>query len=281
VSNTSRRDRRERRNRNSVITQVPQPATSFASPLTSAAPTPSAPSAPVVPLPSANVEVAFAPLPPVAPEGPASVLPSPASSSGPPTPGAANGVSSPPRTPADAETRKSMPPLTVDELVVHGEKALAERDVLEAMRCFERAFAQAPDNPTTQSRLGLLLALERGQIRRGLELCNRATAACGNADAWLCLARVELRAGDKQRALQSARSGLQKDADHRGLGRLLEELGIRRAPVFSFLRRSHPINRYLGMLRHKLLGPPQAKQPPQSLPPHELSSSSSVPSSAE
>jgi hypothetical protein len=40
--------------------------------------------------------------------------------------------------------------------------------------------------------------------------------------------------------------------------RALEKLGTRREPVLGFLHRSHPLNRTLGRLRHRLHGSTQA-----------------------
>jgi ribosomal protein S15P/S13E len=40
--------------------------------------------------------------------------------------------------------------------------------------------------------------------------------------------------------------------------RALQKIGSRRDPMVTFLHRSHPVNRTLGRLRHRLTGPSQA-----------------------
>jgi hypothetical protein len=40
--------------------------------------------------------------------------------------------------------------------------------------------------------------------------------------------------------------------------RALEKIGTRRDPFFTFLDRGHPLNRRLGIWRHKFSGPSKA-----------------------
>jgi hypothetical protein len=48
--------------------------------------------------------------------------------------------------------------------------------------------------------------------------------------------------------------GLKLDPDHPGLLTLQKEIGTRRRPVLRFLDRDHPVNVFLGRMRHNMTG---------------------------
>ena len=54
--------------------------------------------------------------------------------------------------------------------------------------------------------------------------------------------------------MKTVRAGLKIDRHNPQLLALIKELGVRSRPVLSFLDRSHPINRFLGRIRHALRG---------------------------
>jgi tetratricopeptide (TPR) repeat protein len=132
---------------------------------------------------------------------------------------------------------------------LRGKVCLSEGRLLEALRCFELAHEQEPLDPAHGSYLGLLLGEQRGLHRRAVELCQGAVeAAPDRTEFRLNLVRVSVAAGRKDVALAAARDGLQRHPQHEELRRLVLELGVRRALVFAGLPRSHPLNKYLGML---------------------------------
>ena len=55
-------------------------------------------------------------------------------------------------------------------------------------------------------------------------------------------------------AVRAVREGLAVDPKDAHLRKLYKELGVRRQQVLSFLPRAHPVNRFLGRLRHWLRG---------------------------
>lgn len=125
--------------------------------------------------------------------------------------------------------------------------ALAADDTLTALSRIERAL-KLHDYPGWYSFLGSCIARERGQHRKGLELCQQSLAAePDNPAHFLNLARVQLSSGDKTAALQSLRQGMAKGGSPE-LAELLERLGNRKAPLFAALSRDHPLNKYLGIL---------------------------------
>ena len=72
------------------------------------------------------------------------------------------------------------------------------------------------------------------------------------ADLHLRLARAYLSVHYRAQAVQALRAGAQVEPDHPGIHDTFVTLGIRRRPVLPFLRRGNPVNKYLGLLRHRL-----------------------------
>lgn len=85
----------------------------------------------------------------------------------------------------------------------------------------------------------------------GVGLCEGGLAAQpGEPENALNLAHARLLARDKRGAAEALDRGLALAPGHAGFEALQRELGRRRAPVLGFLPRSHPVNRWLGRLRH-------------------------------
>jgi Flp pilus assembly protein TadD len=132
-----------------------------------------------------------------------------------------------------------------------GIAALAADDTLTALPHLERAL-KLRDHAGWYSSLGYCIARERGQYRRGEELCRQAMAAePDNPCHYLNLGRVHIVSGDKMAALRVLREGMTKGPDP-DLARLLERLGSRQATVLPMFARSNPLNRYLGLILSRL-----------------------------
>jgi len=132
-----------------------------------------------------------------------------------------------------------------------GLAALAAEDTLTALVHLERAL-KLHDHPGWYSCLGYCIARERGQQRKGVELCLRALEAEPEQPGhFFNLGRVYLLGGDKMAALRVLREGMATGGNPE-LQRLLESLGSRTPPVFPMLARTHPLNRYLGLLLSRL-----------------------------
>lgn len=129
--------------------------------------------------------------------------------------------------------------------------ALAAEDTLMALSHLEKAL-KLWDHPGWYSYLGYCIARERGQHRKGVELCQESLRIEPDQPAhFLNLGRVHLVSGDKQEALRVLREGMAKGGSPE-LARLLDRLGTRRPPVIAALSRNHPINRYLGLILSRL-----------------------------
>jgi hypothetical protein len=68
---------------------------------------------------------------------------------------------------------------------------------------------------------------------------------------YLNLGKVYLLAGKKSQAIEVFRKGLAHER-HQEIIDELNRLGIRKSPVLPFLKRKNPINRYFGIILHRL-----------------------------
>jgi predicted Zn-dependent protease len=129
----------------------------------------------------------------------------------------------------------------------------------EALQHARRALGVAPKNPFYLSYTGLLAALAEKRYADAETLCREAVGMKHNhAQLYLNLADVYIQAGRTAEAIATLEKGLVSAGRDFRIRRALEKLGVRRDPVFAFLHRSHPLNRGLGRLRHRLAGPPHA-----------------------
>lgn len=127
-----------------------------------------------------------------------------------------------------------------------GLEALREGRTLAALACFEKASSGAAEDPVRASCLGYCIAKERGQRKRGIELCRAALERDpGNPIHTLNLARIHLLGRDKPAAIAVLREGMRRSPSPELVAEL-ELLGLRRPPILPFLKRSNPLNRYLG-----------------------------------
>ena len=125
--------------------------------------------------------------------------------------------------------------------------ALAAGETPSALALLERAL-KLSDNRGWYSSLGYCIAKERGQVKKGIDLCNASLELePENPAHFLNLAKVHLVAGQKKEALQVLREGMALGGSQ-GISELLDRIGTRKPPVFSVLARGNWINRTLGLL---------------------------------
>lgn len=105
------------------------------------------------------------------------------------------------------------------------------------------------------SYLGYGIALRDKRIREGLKLCRHSIQVeFFQGENYVNLARTCLLARDRKGAVKAVRGGLKIDRNNKALLALYKEMGIRSSPVLPFLDRAHPLNQFLGRLRHALRG---------------------------
>jgi tetratricopeptide (TPR) repeat protein len=131
------------------------------------------------------------------------------------------------------------------------EAELAAENTLAALVSLEKALKQVED-PHWHSSLGYCIARERGQFLKGVELCHAALRVePDNSLHYLNLGRIHLLSGNKEEALRVFREGITKEGSSEIRQKLIE-LGIRKSPLFAALGRSHPLNKYLGLILSRL-----------------------------
>ncbi len=110
------------------------------------------------------------------------------------------------------------------------------------------------------SYLGYGLAKHRGQIKKGLRLCQHAIKLeFYQPECYVNLARTAL-LDDRYRskAANAVLDGLEIDPEHPELLELRQQLGARRPPIVSFLSRRNLLNQILGWFRHQFRRKPPA-----------------------
>lgn len=144
-----------------------------------------------------------------------------------------------------------MPETESEKFFTSGLKALAQEDTLAALALFEKAV-QRDEKPAYCSYLALCIAKERGQFQLAVTLCEKAKARePQNPVHYLNLGKVYLYAGKTDDAIRTFREGLSREKDQKIIDEL-NKLGTRKPPVISFLKRSNPVNRFLGTTLKKL-----------------------------
>lgn len=137
------------------------------------------------------------------------------------------------------------------ELHARGAALLRAGNSLAALACFEKAY-NIEKTPAITSCLGLCIATERGRISEAVTLCCEAIDQDpGNPLHYRNLGKVYLKAERKTDCLEILRKGL-SCGDDPEISELLERIGMRKPPVFSFLPRRHFLNRYAGVIMRRL-----------------------------
>jgi cytochrome c-type biogenesis protein CcmH/NrfG len=87
-------------------------------------------------------------------------------------------------------------------------------------------------------------------LREALAHCRKAVQMeAYRPDVWINLGRVALTAGRRGEAYRALEQGRLLDPSNAGIAKAMQQLGVRRQPVLSFLPRQNPINVFLGRMR--------------------------------
>jgi len=131
---------------------------------------------------------------------------------------------------------------------------LRDGQSFEALAAFRQAASLEPQNPYFLSYYGLALGHTSRNWDEAEALCLAGLRKRRQIpQLYLNLAdlyRYRGRVGD---AVETLTEGLRYTGSDGRLVEALSMFGVRRPPVFSFLGRSHPVNKYLGRVRHKTL----------------------------
>ena len=135
----------------------------------------------------------------------------------------------------------------VERLFTKGLEALANGSILSALVFFEKAI-KIENNPAIWSYLAFCIAKERGQFSKAISLCEEAIKKEPNNSAhYLNLGRIYLLTNKKAEAINIFREGLNHEENQQIVDEL-NKLIIRKPPVIPFLKRTNPLNKYLGII---------------------------------
>lgn len=148
----------------------------------------------------------------------------------------------------------------IDEL----KSLLRKRNLKSALIFLDEALSYFPDDPFILSYHGCLEAIVNERYAYGIKTCRMALKEMKGRIPfgeeffypilYLNLGRAYLAAGKKREALSSFRKGYSYNKENADLQWEIKKLGLRKKPPISVLGRSHPLNKYIGKLLHKLNG---------------------------
>jgi Flp pilus assembly protein TadD len=152
-------------------------------------------------------------------------------------------------------------------------KTLTEKETFESLEFFSKADACikrgnykraaailnealkiAPENPVYLSHLGLCICME-GNLQAAESMCRKALHSSPlNPVLLVNLGRVLVEQGRRKEARDLLTRAYALDNTNAQAALELSRMGVRRAPVLRFLKRSHPLNIILGKIRYKVIG---------------------------
>lgn len=127
-----------------------------------------------------------------------------------------------------------------------------------ALNTLRNSLDKFPEDPFLMSYYGCLIAIVENNPAEGVRICEDAIKALNRSMPfgieffypvfYLNLGRAYLKQENKTAAIESFTEGLRHDHENRDLLWEMKKLGSRRKPAVPFLRRSNPINKYIGMI---------------------------------
>jgi tetratricopeptide (TPR) repeat protein len=137
---------------------------------------------------------------------------------------------------------------------------LQKKNKKGALELLTYAMKKYPDDPFLLSYYGCLEAIINKNYEYGMNICQRAIEILNEKipfgqeiffpTFYLNLGRARLSSGNKQDAVTSFQQGLSYDRENKDLLWEIKKLGMRKKPLIPYLKRSNPINKYIGMILH-------------------------------
>jgi tetratricopeptide (TPR) repeat protein len=130
-----------------------------------------------------------------------------------------------------------------------------------AMEALRGALQRFPTDPFLLSYYGCLVAVVEKKPAEGITICRDAIARLEKSMPfgieffypvfYLNLGRAHLKNDDRKQAVEAFTEGLKADPENHDLIWEMKKLGSRKRPTVPFLRRSNPINKYIGLMLSK------------------------------
>jgi tetratricopeptide (TPR) repeat protein len=141
--------------------------------------------------------------------------------------------------------------IEAERLLVKAIEVFTMGNIPSALYHFEKAF-NIENSPLISSYYAFCIAKERGQFSKAISLCSEAIEKePQNTLLYLNLGRIYHLLKRKGDAVKIFREGLKFEVNQQIIDELTR-LGIRKHPVIPFLKRSNPLNKYLGIIFRKL-----------------------------
>ncbi len=131
----------------------------------------------------------------------------------------------------------------------------------QALETIREGMQKFPEDPFLYSYYGCLLAIVESKPREGIKICEEAIQKLETSMPfgseffypafYLNLGRAYLKGNRKADAIKAFQKGLKSDPENKDLQWEMQKLGSRKKAIVPFLRRSNPINKYIGMLLRK------------------------------
>ena len=141
-------------------------------------------------------------------------------------------------------------------------RLLQRKSNRRALELLTHALEQYPSEPFLLSYYGCLEAIINRKYAYGISTCLKAISLLHEGMSfgqeifyptfYLNLGRAYVVAKNRKEAVKAFQRGLTFDKENKDLLWEMHKLGRRRKPALSHLKRSNPLNKYIGMLLYKL-----------------------------
>jgi tetratricopeptide (TPR) repeat protein len=139
---------------------------------------------------------------------------------------------------------------------------LRKKSNKRALELLIQALGRYPSEPFLLSYYGCLEAIINRKYADGIEICLKAITLLDEGMSfgqeifyptfYLNLGRAYVVAKKRKEAVRAFKKGLTYDKENKDLLWEMSKLGRRRSPALPYLNRSNPLNKYIGMILHKL-----------------------------
>ncbi|MDA8100013.1 MAG: tetratricopeptide repeat protein [Nitrospiraceae bacterium] len=155
-----------------------------------------------------------------------------------------------------------MKELQASDYLNHAKNLLRKKMYKRALELLEEGLEVAPENPFLLSYCGALTAIVAKDFKRGIRMSEAAlkqllATVPMHVEVhlpifYLNIGRAYFASGDRNKAIAVFRKGLKYDSFNSDILEEMDAMGVRRTPPIPSLNRSHPLNKYIGYLLHKL-----------------------------
>ncbi len=123
----------------------------------------------------------------------------------------------------------------------------------DAIALIDEAIKMRPEDPYFLSMLGLCKGLQ-GDLQAGMAMCRQALQAAKTKDPifYVNLGKLYLNDENRTEARKLFMKAYRIDNTYSPAALELSRMGVRKRPVLSFLERDHPLNIWLGKIRHAI-----------------------------